>query len=38
MSEILPKAASDETDPRDDQEDEKRREEEINADKPPHHD
>lgn len=37
MSEIWPKAKSDENDPRDDQEEDKRREEEINADKPPHH-
>lgn len=37
MSEIWPKAKSDETDPRDDEADAKRRDAEINADKPPHH-
>ena len=38
MSEIWPKTSSDESDPRDDQEEEKLREAEINSDKPPHHD
>ncbi len=37
MNEIWPKTTSDEKDPRDDQEEEKRREAEITADKPPHH-
>ncbi len=38
MSEIWPKTASDEIDPRDQQEEEKRRDAEIASDKPPHHD
>ena len=38
MSEIWPKTTSDERDPRDDQEEETRRQEEIKTDKPPHHD
>ncbi len=37
MSEMWPKTTSDERDPRDGQEEEKRREDEINSDKPPHH-
>jgi hypothetical protein len=37
MSEIWPKAKSDESDPRDDAEDSRRRDEEISSDKPPHH-
>jgi hypothetical protein len=37
MGEIWPKAKSDESDPRDESEEEKRREAEINSDKPPHH-
>lgn len=37
MSEIWPETTSDEKDPRDDQEEEKRREDEIRLDKPPHH-
>ncbi len=38
MSEIWPKKTSDESDPRDDADEEKRREDEIHRDKPPHHD
>jgi hypothetical protein len=37
MSEILPTTTSDEKDPRDDQAEEKEREAEIQAAKPPHH-
>jgi hypothetical protein len=37
MSEIWPKTTSDERDPRDEQEEEMRRQEEIKSDKPPHH-
>jgi hypothetical protein len=37
MSELWPKTTSDETDPRDEQEEEMRRQEEIKSDKPPHH-
>ncbi len=37
MSEIWPKAKSDEADPRDENEENQRREEEIKGDKPPHH-
>jgi hypothetical protein len=37
MSEILPTTTSDEKDPLDDQEAEERREDEIQSDKPPHH-
>lgn len=38
MSEVWPKTTADERDPQDDQEAEKQREEEIQSDKPPHHD
>ena len=38
MSEIWPKATSDERDPRDEAEEETRRQEEIKSEKPPHHD
>ncbi len=38
MSEIWPKTTSDERDPRDEQEEEAQRQEEIKSDKPPHHD
>ncbi len=37
MSEIWPKTTSDERDPRDEQNDQRLREEEIQSDKPPHH-
>lgn len=37
MTEIWPKATADERDPRDEQEEETRRQEEIKSDKPPHH-
>lgn len=37
MSEIWPKAKSDEDDPREEKEESDRRDSEINADKPPHH-
>ena len=37
MSEIWPKTTSDERDPRDEQEEEAKRQGEIKSDKPPHH-
>jgi hypothetical protein len=38
MSELFPVITDDEIDPREDQSDNRIREEEIKADKPPHHD
>ena len=38
MSEIFPTDTPDDEDPREEQEAEKRREDEIQSDKPPHHD
>jgi hypothetical protein len=38
MSELFPNTTQDEIDPREDQSDERRREDEIKGDKPPHHD
>jgi hypothetical protein len=37
MSELWPKTTSDERDPRDEENEKARREEEIQSDKPPHH-
>lgn len=37
MSGILPEMTSDERDPRDEMEEERKREEELESDKPPHH-
>jgi hypothetical protein len=37
MSENWPQSSSDERDPRDDQEDEKKRDEQLESDRPPHH-
>lgn len=37
MSELFPKSTQDEIDPREDENESKRREEEIKGDKPPHH-
>ena len=38
MSELFPTSTSDESDPHEDQNEDRRREEEIMGDKPPHHD
>jgi hypothetical protein len=38
MSDLFPNSTEDERDPREDQNDSKRREAEIKGDKPPHHD
>ena len=38
MSELFPATTDDERDPREDQSDARRREDEIKGDKPPHHD
>jgi hypothetical protein len=38
MSEVFPVTTEDERDPREDQKDDRKREEEIRGDKPPHHD
>lgn len=38
MSELFPTSTSDESDPHEDQNEDRRREEEIKGDKPPHHD
>ncbi len=38
MSDLFPSSTEDERDPREDQSDSKRREDEIKGDKPPHHD
>ena len=37
MSEYWPESSSDERDPADDQEDEEKRDEELESDRPPHH-
>jgi hypothetical protein len=37
MSELFPQTTDDERDPREDQSEDRRREEEIKGDKPPHH-
>jgi hypothetical protein len=37
MSQVFPATTEDERDPREDQSDDRRREEEIKGDKPPHH-
>lgn len=37
MSDVFPATTEDERDPRDDSNEDKRREEEIKGDKPPHH-
>ena len=38
MSQLFPESSKDERDPREDENESKRREEEIKGDKPPHHD
>jgi len=38
MSELFPTSTSDERDPHEEQNEDRRREEEIKGDKPPHHD
>ena len=38
MSRLFPESSKDERDPREDQSDSKKREDEIKGDKPPHHD
>ena len=38
MSQLFPDATEDERDPREDQSEDRRREEEIKGEKPPHHD
>jgi hypothetical protein len=38
MSQLFPESSEDERDPREDQSEDRRREEEIKGDKPPHHD
>jgi hypothetical protein len=38
MSQLFPESSEDERDPREDQGEDRRREEEIKGDKPPHHD
>ncbi len=38
MSQLFPESSKDESDPREDENESKRREEEIQGDKPPHHD
>ena len=38
MSDVFPATTEDERDPREDQSDSKKREDEIKGDKPPHHD
>lgn len=38
MSQLFPESSKDERDPQEDQNDSKRREDEIKGDKPPHHD
>jgi hypothetical protein len=38
MSDVFPVTTDDERDPREDQKDDRKREEEIRGDKPPHHD
>lgn len=38
MSDVFPVTTNDERDPREDENEEKRREAEIKGDKPPHHD
>ena len=38
MSQLFPESSKDERDPREDENESKRRDEEIKGDKPPHHD
>ena len=38
MSQLFPESSKDERDPHEDQNEDRRREEEIKGDKPPHHD